>query len=64
MKTEIPEMTDERIIEKWRVGLTVKQISKLYMQNKKQKGIKITQLEAQTYVEPIIFNYQTSLTKT
>lgn len=63
MKTEIPEMTDERIIEKWRVGLTVKQISKLYMQNKKQKGIKITQLEAQTYVEPIIFNYQTSLTK-
>lgn len=64
MKTEIPEMTDERIIEKWRVGLTVKQISKLYMQNKKQKGIKITQLEAQTYAEPIIFNYQTSLTKT
>ena len=63
MKAEIPEMTDERIIEKWRVGLTVKQISKLYMQNKKQKGIKITQLEAQTYVEPIIFNYQTSLTK-
>ena len=63
MKTEIPEMKDDRIIEKWKVGLTVKQISKLYMQNKKQKGIKITQLEAQTYVEPIIFKYQTNLIK-
>lgn len=60
----IPEMTDERIIKEWKTGLTVTQISKLYMENKKKKGIKITQLDAQRYVEPLIFKYQTSLLKT
>ena len=59
----IPEMTDERIIKEWKTGLTVIQISRLYMENKKKKGIKITQLDAQRYVEPLIFKYQTSLLK-
>ncbi len=57
----IPEMTDERILSEWKAGLTVTQISKLYMENKKKKGIKITQLDAQKYVEPLIFKYQTDL---
>lgn len=57
----IPEMTDDRILSEWKAGLTVTQISKLYMENKKKKGIKITQLDAQKYVEPLIFKYQTNL---
>lgn len=57
----IPEMTDDRILSEWKAGLTVTQISKLYMENKKKKGIKITQLDAQKYVEPLIFKYQTDL---
>ena len=64
MKVEIPEMTDNRILQEWKNGLTIQQISKLYMKNKKQKGVKITHLEAQRYVEPIIFDYQTNLLKT
>lgn len=60
---KVPEMTEERILQDWKNGLTVQQISKLYMKNKKQKGIKITQIEAQRYVEPIIFDYQTNLLK-
>jgi len=59
----IPEMTDERIIKEWKKGLTVMQISKLYMENKKKKGIRITQLDAQRHVEPLIFKYQTNLLK-
>lgn len=59
----IPEMTDSRIIECWKLGLTVQQISKQYMRNKKQNGIKITQIEAQRHVEPLIFDYQTKLLK-
>ena len=55
------EMIDERILSEWKAGLTVTQISKLYMENKKKKGIKITQLDAQKYVEPLIFKYQTDL---
>lgn len=56
-------MDKDVIINKWRIGFTVKQISKYYMvqSNKKQK--KITLREAQAYVEPIIFNYQTGLLK-
>lgn len=57
----IPEMIDDRILSEWKAGLTVTQISKLYMENKKKKGIKITQLDAQKYVEPLIFKYQTNL---
>lgn len=60
----IPEMTEERIIKEWRNGCTVQQISKLYMKNKRQRGIRITQLEAQRHVEPVIFRYQTNLLKT
>lgn len=49
------------------MGLTVKQISKEYMRlrNKtlKRDEKKITALEAQAYVEPIIFKYQTELMK-
>lgn len=63
MKVGMPEMTDNRILQEWKNGLTVQQISKLYMKNKKQKCTKITQLEAQKYVEPIIFDYQTNLLK-
>ena len=59
----IPEMTDERIIKEWKKGLTVMQISKLYMENKKKKGIRIMQLDAQRHVEPLIFKYQTNLLK-
>lgn len=60
---KIPEMTDERIINEWKKGLTVQQISKIYVKSKKQRGVKITQIEAQRYVEPLIFDYQTSLLK-
>lgn len=60
-------MSDETIIKNWRMGLTVKQISKEYMRlhNKtlKRDEKKITALEAQAYVEPIIFNYQISQMK-
>lgn len=57
----IPEMTEERIIDDWRKGFTVEQISKTYIKSKKQRGIKITQIDAQRFVEPIIFRYQTNL---
>lgn len=60
-------MSDETIIKNWRMGLTVKQISKEYMRlhNKtlKRDEKKITALEAQAYVEPIIFRYQTAQLK-
>ncbi len=36
----IPEMTDDRILSEWKAGLTVTQISKLYMENKKKKRYK------------------------
>lgn len=60
-------MSNETIIKKWKMGLTVKQISKEYMRlrNKtlKRDEKKITALEAQAYIEPIIFKYQTELIK-
>lgn len=59
----IPEMTEERIIDDWKKGFTVEQISKTCVKSKKQRGIRITQLDAQKYVEPIIFKYQTNLLK-
>ncbi len=57
------EMTAERIIELWRMGLTVQQISKKYVKNQKKKKINLKISEAQGYIEPIIFNYQTNLLK-
>ena len=54
-------MDDRQIIDLWKRGLTVRQVSKQYIKTKKNEGTKITILEAQKYVEPIIFKYQTSL---
>lgn len=45
------------------MGLTVQQISKKYVKNQKRKKINLKINEAQSYVEPIIFNYQTNLLK-
>ena len=56
-------MDDRQIIDLWKRGLTVQQVSKQYVKTKKNEGTKITILEAQKYVEPIIFKYQTSLMK-
>ena len=56
-------MDDKQIIDLWKRGLTVQQVSKQYMKTKKNEGTKITILKAQKYVEPIIFKYQTSLMK-
>lgn len=57
------EMTTDRIIELWRMGLTIQQISKKYVKNQKAKKINIRINEAQQYIEPIIFDYQTNLLK-
>ena len=60
-------MEDKTIIDLWREGFTVQQVSKEYMNsfNKKTKNKekKLTLFQAQKHVEPIIFKYQTSLTK-
>lgn len=56
-------MDDRQIIDLWKRELTVQQVSKQYIKTKKNEGTKITILEAQKYVEPIIFKYQTSLMK-
>ena len=60
-------MEDKEIIDLWRSGLTVQQVAKEYMEktNKKQKkGEKrLTKIEAQKRIEPIIFKYQTNLMK-
>ena len=63
VEDRIPEMTNERIIEFWKTGLTVSQITKKYVRYSKQKGKRINLLDAQRYIEPIIFNYQTNLLK-
>lgn len=55
------EMTNERIIELWRMGLTIQQISKKYVKNQKRKKINLTIAKAQEYIEPIIFKYQINL---
>ncbi len=57
------EMTKDRIIELWRMGLTVQQISKKYVKNQKRKKINLTIAKAQEHIEPIIFDYQTNLMK-
>lgn len=60
-------MEEETIIDLWKKGLTVQQVSKEYMNNfnKKLKSgeKKITKIQAQMYVEPIIFKYQTNVMK-
>ena len=60
-------MSDEMIINSWKIGLTVQQVAKEYMtkhnKNLKNGEKKINKLQAQEYVEPIIFNYQTNLLK-
>lgn len=57
------EMTNDRIVELWRMGLTVQQISKKYVKNQKRKKINLTIKEAQEYVEPLIYRYQINLMK-
>lgn len=61
-------MTDELIIKNWRIGLTVKSIAKKYEEEEDRKRKragenKITDEEAWSYVERIIYKYQTSLMK-
>lgn len=60
-------MEEKLIIELWRSGLTVQQVSRKYMNsyNKKIKSRqkRITKIQAQMYVEPIIFKYQTNMLK-
>lgn len=58
-------MEDKLIIDLWKKGFTVQQVSKQYMEkfNKTLKtGQKrINELQAQQHIEPIIFKYQTSM---
>lgn len=60
-------MDNKSIIDLWRKGYTVQQVSREYMNsfNKKLKSEekKLTLLQAQKHVEPVIFKYQTGLTK-
>lgn len=57
-------MTNETIINKWKVGKTAIQVAIDYMQDynkeaKKKKEPRITREQALAYVEPIIFEYET-----
>lgn len=58
-------MEERQVIDLWKKGLTVQQVSQEYMNkyNKNlKKGIKkIDRIETQKYVEPIIYEYQTNL---
>ncbi len=54
-------MSNTEIIELWKKGFTIKQITKEYVKTEKKKGNKVTIWEAQSYIEPIIFQYQTNL---
>lgn len=56
-------INEQSIVNLWKVGFTVLQISKAYMKSEKKKGNRLTIRQAQQYVEPIIFDYQTSLLK-
>ena len=49
-------MSNTEIIELWKEGFTIKQITKEYVKTEKKKGNKVTTWEAQSYIEPIIFN--------
>ena len=57
------EMSEERIIELWKNGLTIEQISRAYVQQQMSKGIKVYMKTAQKYIEPIIYKHQTNLLK-
>ena len=57
-------MTNEIIIKKWRMGKTTLQVAKDYMEEynkeaKKKREPKISINQALTYIEPIIFEYET-----
>ena len=60
-------MEDKLVIDLWRRGLTVQQVAKEYMikynKNLKSGEKKITKIQAQMYVEPIIFKYHTNVMK-
>jgi hypothetical protein len=56
-------MSSTEIIELWKKGFTVKQIVKEYVRIEKKKGNKVTTWEAQSFIEPIIFKFQTNLMK-
>ena len=61
------KMSNEMIINLWKNGLTVLQITKEYMtkhnKNLKTGEKKINRKQAQEHVEPIIFDYQVNLLK-
>lgn len=57
-------MTNETIIRKWKMGKTTVQVAEDYMQEynkeaKKRREPKITRDQALSYIEPIIFEYET-----
>lgn len=56
-------MSSTEIIELWKKGFTVKQIVKEYVRIEKKKDNKVTTWEAQSFIEPIIFKFQTNLMK-
>lgn len=56
-------MDDKEIIALWKKGFTIKQLVKEYVSSNNRKGNKISSIEAQRYIEPIIFKFQTNLMK-
>lgn len=57
-------MTEQEIINSWKVGRTTLQVAKLYREEYNEKAkqkqySKITKEEALAYVEPIIYKYET-----
>lgn len=56
-------MDETEIIKLWKQGFTIKQIVKEYINSSKRKGNKVTSIEAQRIIEPIIFKFQTNLMK-
>lgn len=62
-KINLNNITEKEIIVMWTNGFNIKQISKHYAKSEKKRGNKITQLQAQQIIEPMIFKYQTNLMK-
>ena len=57
-------MTEQEIINAWKVGRTTLQVAKLYREEYNEKAKhrqepEITKEEALAYVEPIIYEYET-----
>lgn len=57
-------MTEEQIIKLWRSGLTVLQVANRYLKDynklaKKRKESCIKREDAQKYIEPIIYEFET-----